>query len=320
MRFAPPSRFNDAPFSGDSNDAIDDDTQRRCRQGRRMNKAGFRSITRLRVRYAECDAQKVVFNGNYAFYVDVAITEYWRAMALPFEESMVYLDGEQVVRKSTIEFEASALYDDQLELGIRCSRIGNSSLVFTCDIFRGEERLATCELVYVHVGLGTLTPKPVPQELRDVINAFEAGKPMLDVRVGDWATLSADATRIRTEVFVREQKIPAEMEWDEADEACVHACAYNRFGMALGTGRLMEHVPGVAKIGRMAVLQSMRSGGVGRSVLDALMKAGRERGYKEALLHAQMSAAPFYTRAGFVTRGPVFEEAGIPHVEMVRTL
>jgi predicted GNAT family N-acyltransferase len=90
--------------------------------------------------------------------------------------------------------------------------------------------------------------------------------------------------------------------------------------MALATGRMLEHVPGVAKIGRMAVARSMRGSGVGRGVLDALMKAAREGGFREAVLHAQMSAAPFYARAGFVERGPVFEEAGIPHVEMVRSL
>jgi predicted GNAT family N-acyltransferase len=79
-------------------------------------------------------------------------------------------------------------------------------------------------------------------------------------------------------------------------------------------------VPGVAKIGRMAVRRTVRGATVGRAVLDALLQAARQRGDREAILHAQMSAAPFYLRAGFATRGPVFEEAGIPHVEMVRTL
>jgi predicted GNAT family N-acyltransferase len=96
--------------------------------------------------------------------------------------------------------------------------------------------------------------------------------------------------------------------------------AYNRFGVPLATGRLLEHVPGVAKIGRMAVAQTMRGSRVGRSVLDALMKAARAHGDHEVVLHAQLSAAPFYARAGFSERGPVFDEAGIPHVEMVRTL
>jgi predicted GNAT family N-acyltransferase len=79
-------------------------------------------------------------------------------------------------------------------------------------------------------------------------------------------------------------------------------------------------VPGVAKIGRMAVAQSMRGSGVGRSVLDALMKRARELGYREAVLHAQTSAAAFYSRVGFVSRGVTFEEVGIPHIEMVRSL
>jgi len=160
----------------------------------------------------------------------------------------------------------------------------------------------------------------VPQQLRDVLQAFEAGKPMVEVRTGGWEELGRDAGAIRTEVFVVEQKIPAEMEWDDADATGVHAVAFNRFGFALGTGRLLEHVPGVAKIGRMAVRQTVRGSSVGRSVLDALLQVARRRGDREAVLHAQMSAAPFYSRAGFSARGPVFEEAGIPHVEMVRSL
>jgi predicted GNAT family N-acyltransferase len=90
--------------------------------------------------------------------------------------------------------------------------------------------------------------------------------------------------------------------------------------MPLATGRLLEHAPGVAKIGRMAVVQTMRGSRVGRSVLDALLKAARARGDREVVLHAQLSAAPFDARAGFSERGEVFEEAGIPHVEMARSL
>jgi predicted GNAT family N-acyltransferase len=164
------------------------------------------------------------------------------------------------------------------------------------------------------------TPKPVPQELRELLQNFEAGRPMTTVRVGSWDELGADAHRIRTTVFIEEQGIPAEMEWDDADQGCVHAVAYNHFGAPLATGRLLEHVPGVAKIGRMAVSQSMRGSRVGKAVLDALMKAARERGYREAVLHAQVSASPFYVRSGFVPRGPVFDEVGIPHVEMVCAL
>jgi YbgC/YbaW family acyl-CoA thioester hydrolase len=285
-----------------------------------MKRSEFRFLDRQRVRWAEIDAQKIVFNAHYLMYFDTAIAGYWRALALPYAESMERLGGDLYVRKASIEYEDSAHYDDVIDTGIRCARIGNSSLLFAAAVFRAEEVLVKGELVYVFADPSTQTSRPVPQELRGVLESFEAGKPMLDVRVGAWSELGSDAQRIRTEVFVSEQRIPAELEWDEADTGCVHAVAVNRLGMALATGRLLEHVPGVAKIGRMAVVRSMRGSGVGRAVLDALMKAALARGFREAVLHAQLSAAPFYVRAGFAERGPLFEEAGIPHVEMVRSL
>jgi len=285
-----------------------------------MKRSDFRFLERLRVRWAEIDLQKIVFNGHYLMYFDTAITGYWRALALPYEQTLAYLGGELFVRKATLEYEGSARLDDILDVGMRSARIGNSSMAFDAGVFRGEELLVSGELVYVFADPQTQTAKPVPQELRDVLQAFEAGKAMVDVRVGSWSELGRDAQAIRSAVFVDEQKIPAEMEWDDADASCVHAVAVNRFGVPLATGRLLEHVPGVAKIGRMAVVQTMRGSRVGRSVLDALMKAARARGDHEVVLHAQLSAAPFYARAGFSERGTVFEEAGIPHVEMVRAL
>ncbi|CAN5355818.1 hypothetical protein BH09PSE5_BH09PSE5_47400 [soil metagenome] len=285
-----------------------------------MTKDEFRCTLRLRVRWAEVDAQKIVFNGHYALYFDTGIGEYWRSMAMPYEQTMHYLGGDMVVRKSTFEFEDSARYDDMLDIGVRCSRIGKSSMVFTCGVFRGPDLLVKGELVYVYIDPVTSKSQPVPQQLRDALEAFEAGKPMIDVRVGGWAELGTDAGHIRTTVFVQEQNIPEDMEWDEADQSCTHAVAYNRFGLALATGRMLEHVPGVAKIGRMAVMKNMRGSGVGRAVLDALTKSGREQGYRDALLHAQASATPFYAHAGFAPRGAIFEEAGIPHVEMVKAI
>jgi YbgC/YbaW family acyl-CoA thioester hydrolase len=285
-----------------------------------MNRTDFRFLERLRVRWAEIDAQKIVFNGHYLMYFDTAIAGYWRALAMPYAQTMEYLSGDLFVRKATIEYEGSARYDDVLDIGVRCSRIGTSSIIFNGVAFRQDQALVSCELVYVFADPHAQTSKPVPQQLRDLLQAFEAGKSMVDVRTGSWETLGREAREIRTEVFVDEQKIPADMEWDDADIGAVHAVAFNRFGAALATGRLLEHVPGVAKIGRMAVRQNVRSSGVGRAVLDALLQAARQRGDREAVLHAQMSAASFYGRAGFTPRGPVFEEAGIPHVEMVRGL
>ena len=285
-----------------------------------MKRTEFRFFDRLRVRWAEIDAQKIGFNAHYLMYFDTAVAGYWRALAWPYAQTMESLGGDLYVRKATVEYHGSARYDDQLEIGMRCGRIGNSSLLFEGAVFRGDELLINGELVYVFADPHTQTSRPVPQSLRDVLQGFEAGQGMVDVRVGGWDDLGREASAIRTEVFVEEQRIPAEMEWDVADASCVHAVAYNRFGLPLATGRLLQHVPGVAKIGRMAVSQSLRGSGVGRHVLEALMQAARARGDREVLLHAQLSAAPFYARAGFTPRGQEFEEAGIPHIEMVRAL
>ncbi len=285
-----------------------------------MKRSEFRFFDHLRVRWAEIDAQKIVFNAHYLMYFDTAVAGYWRALALPYAESMESLGGDLYVRKATVEYHGSARYDDRLDVGMRCARIGSSSIQFLGGVFRGDDLLVEGELIYVFADPASQTSRPVPAALRDVLQGFEAGQGMVEVRVGDWSALGRDASAIRTEVFVEEQRIPADMEWDAADAECVHAVAYNRLGLALATGRLLQHVPGVAKIGRMAVSQAVRGSGVGREVLEALMKAARARGDHEVLLHAQSSAAPFYARAGFTPRGAEFEEAGIPHIEMVRSL
>jgi YbgC/YbaW family acyl-CoA thioester hydrolase len=271
------------------------------------------------VRWAEIDAQKIVFNGHYLMYVDTAVAGYWRALAMPYAQTMESLQGDMYVRKASLEYLASARYDDVLDVGVKCSRVGTSSMVFTAAVFRQNELLVSGELIYVFADPHTQTSKPVPQSLRDVFDAFESGKPMVDVRLGSWPDLKADAQPLRTAVFVMEQKVPADLEYDEADGTAVHAVAYNRFQQALATGRLLQHAPGVGRIGRMAVDASMRSNGVGHQVLDALVSAAESR-YGSVVLHAQTAAAEFYRRAGFEAQGAVFEEAGIAHIEMVKHL
>jgi predicted GNAT family N-acyltransferase len=143
---------------------------------------------------------------------------------------------------------------------------------------------------------------------------------MLQVRTGSWADLGEDARRIRTEVFVQEQRIPADLEWDEADADAVHAVAYNRLGQPVATGRLIAHEAGTVKIGRMAVKNVLRGCGFGEQVLRALAGAAHERGERRVLLHAQRTALAFYARLGFGVQGQPFDEAGIPHIEMAREL
>jgi YbgC/YbaW family acyl-CoA thioester hydrolase len=285
-----------------------------------MQRSDFRFFERLRVRWAEIDAQKIVFNGHYLMYFDTAVAGYWRALALPYAESMHALGGDLFVRKAEVDYIASARYDDVLDIGMRCARVGNSSITFSGAAFRQEKLLVSCALTYVFADAEGTASKPVPDELRQLFDRFESGQSMVEVRVGAWTDLAEPARAIRTQVFITEQKIPADMEWDDADEGAVHAVAFNHLGRALATGRMLEHVPGVAKIGRMAVVAGSRHSGVGRAVLDALLDAARARGDREAVLHAQISAAPFYERAGFTRRGPVFDETGIGHVEMLRTL
>jgi predicted GNAT family N-acyltransferase len=132
--------------------------------------------------------------------------------------------------------------------------------------------------------------------------------------------LGADAAKVRTEVFVHEQKIPLDLEWDDADQTALHAVAYNTLGQAIGTARLLEHTPETAKVGRMAVKRVLRGSSIGRDLLHVLIACARQRCNQEVMLHAQRSAQGFYARAGFFTRGEPFEEVNIPHIEMFRAL
>lgn len=285
-----------------------------------MKRQDFRFFHRLRVRWAEVDMQKIVFNAHYLMYFDTAVADYWRALALPYEQAMLQLGGDLYVKKATVEFNASARMDDRLDVALKCDRIGKSSMVFHGAIFRGDELLITCELVYVFADPATQTSRAVPQLLRDIITAYEAGAPVVRVRTGSWSELGEHAGRIRTEVFVDEQKIPAEMEWDDEDATAVHAVAYNGLDQPVATGRLLQASPGVARIGRMAVHRAVRGSGVGRQVLDGLLSVAKSRGDHEVMLHAQRSAEEFYLGQGFVQRGEPFDEAGIVHIEMTRAI
>ena len=224
-----------------------------------MTRADFRFFHRLRVRWAEVDMQKIVFNAHYLMYFDTAITDYWRALAMPYEESMVRLDGDLYVVKATVEFHASAHADEQIDIALKCSRIGTSSLTFTGAIFRGDEHLITGEIIYVFADPATQTSRPVPQALRDIVLGYEAREAMLEIKVGTWADLGPDAQRIRHEVFVQEQGIAKDLEQDAADALALHAVAYNRLGQAVATGRLLPAQGGVVFSTPSSTSLAMRS-------------------------------------------------------------
>ena len=131
-----------------------------------------------------------------------------------------------------------------------------------------------------------------------------------------WDEAREVARPIRLTVFVEEQRVPVEIEWDDEDAKGIHALAYDTQGAAIATGRLLPD----GHIGRMAVLQAWRGQGVGGAILERLIEVARERGDREIELFAQTHAIPFYRRYGFVENGEIFEEAGIPHQAMRRML
>jgi predicted GNAT family N-acyltransferase len=134
---------------------------------------------------------------------------------------------------------------------------------------------------------------------------------MVEIRLLDWSAAETEAKPIRFEVFVDEQRVPADIELDEHDDHCVHALAFAD-GKVIGTARLLPD----GHIGRMAVLKAWRGRGAGRALLQALVEEARRRGDREVLLSAQVHALGFYRAEGFQPEGPVYEEAGIPHQAM----
>ena len=284
-----------------------------------MKPTDFRHHHRLRVRWAEVDMQKIVFNPHYLAYFDCAISDYWRALAMPYTAAMQRLGGDIFLRKTAVEFNASAEMDDRLDIGLRCDRIGTSSMTFVGGIFRGDRLLTAGELVYVFADPATQTSRPVPAPLRALIEAYEAGQPVTQVQTGDWAALGDAARALRTAVFIEEQGIARADEWDEADATAVHAVVTNLLGMPVATGRLLQQAPGEGRIGRMAVDRALRGSGVGRQLIQALQQTAFERGDRRIVLSAQRSAEGFYQRLGYVPEGAPYDEVGIAHIGMARS-
>ena len=139
--------------------------------------------------------------------------------------------------------------------------------------------------------------------------------PKISVRPADWHVDRSILRAIREEVFVREQFVPADMEWDEFDERSHHVLAMAG-DVPVGTGRLLPD----GHIGRMAVLKPWRGHGAGGALLTSLMNVARELGMRRVVLNAQIQAMPFYLRHGFQAEGEKFMDAGIPHRRMWRDL
>ena len=132
------------------------------------------------------------------------------------------------------------------------------------------------------------------------------------VEIANWERDRAALRAVREAVFIVEQRVPDDEEWDALDAGSVHALARAADGTPVGTGRLTpEHT-----IGRMAVSRDWRGRGVGDAILRTLLEQARARGWRDLVLHAQTHALAFYERHGFVREGDEFDEAGIPHYVM----
>ena len=146
-----------------------------------MPRADFVCKPRLRVRWAEVDMQKIVFNGHYLTYIDTAVAEYWREIGLPYPDGYVERYANDLyLRKATVEYLGSARYDDMLEVCCRIAKLGRTSMTWNFEIYREAEPspLITAELVYVNADPKSMKAAPLPEELRTRIVNYEQTAPV----------------------------------------------------------------------------------------------------------------------------------------------
>jgi len=137
----------------------------------------------------------------------------------------------------------------------------------------------------------------------------------LSIQRAIWPEDKDKLASVRRQVFIEEQNVPEELEWDKFDETAIH-CLATIDGNAVGTGRLMSN----GQLGRMAVLKTFRHQGIGSKLLELLINEHRKISDKPIIIHAQTHAVNFYQKFGFVIKGDEFDEAGIPHYTMILTL
>ena len=128
----------------------------------------------------------------------------------------------------------------------------------------------------------------------------------MEILIKTWKEAKADAFLVRQAVFIQEQRVPAELELDEFDLTATHALAYLDT-QCIGTGRLVELGNGHTQIGRMAVLAQFRGAGTGKQILEKLVELAISQRAKTIILHAQLSAIPFYEKLGYTIIGTSFE-------------
>jgi YbgC/YbaW family acyl-CoA thioester hydrolase len=142
-----------------------------------MPRTDFVCAPSLRVRWAEVDMQKIVFNAHYLTYIDTAIAEYWREIGLPYPHGYVERYGNDIfLRKATVEYLGSARYDDMLTVCCRVAKLGRTSMTFQFEIYREAELLISAELVYVNAD-SSMKAAPLPGDVRERVKKYERVAP-----------------------------------------------------------------------------------------------------------------------------------------------
>jgi len=142
-----------------------------------MARSDFRFFHTLRVRWAEVDKQDIVFNGHYLTYFDVGVTEYYRAIGKPYPDAILAEGSDLYAKKAEIEYHASAVYDDIIDVCVRVSRIGRSSFEFAIELYRASELLVTGSLIYVNADPATRKSAPLAESLTSAFRDFESLSP-----------------------------------------------------------------------------------------------------------------------------------------------
>ena len=287
-----------------------------------MRRSDFRFLERLRVRWAEIDSQRIVFNAHYLTYLRHRRRRLLARARAVLRGDDGELRGDLFVRKATLEYRASARYDEVLDVGIALR--ARRQLVASLRRDRASARTSR----WSSASWSTSSPIPTGRarsrfrrRCARVLRRLRGRRS----RCSTFASAHGGSSRrqrrpIRAEVFIGEQQIPADMEWDDADADAVHAVAFNRLGRASAPAACSSTFPASPRSAGWRWQQARATAASAAPCSTRCSPPPVRAATARRCCTRRLGAAPFYERAGFVRRGPEFDEAGIAHVEMLRVL
>jgi predicted GNAT family N-acyltransferase len=212
-----------------------------------------------------------------------------------------------------VEYHASAEYDDRLQVGMRCTRMGNSSMGFEAAVFRGDEVLVTAELIYVYADPHAHKSMPIPESLRQVLNAFEAGDAMIEIRTEAWTACQEEVRALRRSVFVDEWHMPEAWITDPLDGQAHHLVARNRLGRMVGACRVQALPEAEGHVSQLLVHRGTRGSRIGSALVQAVSSNVPQWDLKRLTLETRLSTIPFFESLGYQCEGAPVESQGVVH-------